>query len=207
MPNFPRTIASRFSTPFVFPDGVEQWGQSGKGQFRAFDNAGRMWQEVYAAIRMNSTNARALISAINEARREKIIWDIQHPHWKVNYGNGGGSPLVAGADQTGDELDIDGASTGITNWLRYGDIIQISGLQLVFDVVGNVDTDGGGNATIPIHPPIFTGASPANNAPVTINAANIWIKAVLVDVQMPDIEADGVLTPGMTLVWREQPSA
>ena len=77
----------------------------------------------------------------------------------------------------------------------------------LFDVVGPVNTTGGGTATIPIHPPIFVGGSPANNAEVTIVASNIWVKAVLVHVQVPDIESDGVMFAGLTLGWREQPSA
>jgi hypothetical protein len=207
MPTFPRTVKSRITTPPEMPAGYEQWGQSGKGQFRAHENTGRMWQEIYPAINLNHQDGRALMAAINQAQREKIIWDIQHPQYVTNYGVASGSPVVDGGSQTGATLDIRSGPTNITNWLRYGDIIQVTGLQLVIDVVGNVNTDGSGDATIPIHPPIFTGQSPSDGAAVTVNAANIWFKAVLVVLQMPDIEAHGVVNPGMTLVWREQPSA
>ncbi len=207
MPNWPRAIASRITTPPQFPEGFAQYGQSGKGQFRAFDNTGRVWQEIYSSIDIRTQPGRALITAINQALREKTIWDIQHPHLLTNFGVGGGTPRVNGAGQTGNTLVIDGASSSITNWLRQGDIIKWAGDQLVYDVNGDVNTNSGGNATIPIHPPIFTGQSPANNAVVEIVAANIFFKAVVIAVEMPDIEINGVMFPGLTMVWREQPSA
>lgn len=206
MPNWPRTIASRLTTPPEFPEGFAQYGQSGKGQFRAFENTGRVWQEIYSSIEYRTQAGRELLTAINQAQREKIIWDIQHPHLLTNFGVGGGTPLVNGAGQTGDTLVIDGAGTNVTNWLRKGDIINWVGDQLIYDVNGDVNTDGGGNASIPIHPPIFTGQSPANNAPVEIDPTNIFFKAVITSVFMPDIEINGVLFPGLTINWREQPS-
>ena len=204
---FPRTIKSRLSTPPEFPDGFAQWGQSGQGQFRSFDNVGRVWQEIYSSIDVKTANGRALMRAINQAKREKIIWTIQHPHYKTNYGEGGGAPVIAGADQTGSTIDISGGPNSETGWLKDGDIIQFASKQLVYDAAADINTDGAGLATITIHPPIFTGDSPANASAVEIDAAQVWFSAVLVNVQMPDIEADGIMLSGLTLTWREQPSA
>jgi len=205
-PLWPRTIASRLTTPPVMPQGFAQWGQSGKGQFRSFDNVGRIWVEVYAAIDLKTTNGRALITAINRAQREKTVWDIRHPHYAANFGAYGGSPLVFGAGQTGANINIDGAAASITNWARDGDLIKFAGLQLLYDVIANVSTDSAGAATIPIHPPIFVGGSPADNAVVSIDPNTFFFKAVVIDIQMPDVEAHGVLFPGLTIQWREQPS-
>lgn len=207
MPTFPRTKPPRLTTPPQFPEGFSEWGLTGKGQFRAFENAGRIWQEVWPAMDYKTTEIRALIRAINYGLREKIIWDVQHPLLKANYGVGGGSPLVNGASQTGSSIVIDAGPTSITNWLRDGDIIKFSSLQLIYDVTANVNTDSGGNATIPIHPPIFAGQSPPNNDPVGIVPASFYFKAVIVSADMPDIEADGLIQPGLTVVWREQPSS
>ncbi len=207
MPNWPRTIPSRLTTPPQFPEGFGQYGQSGKGQFRAFDNTGRVWQEIYSSIDVSAQAGRALITAINQALREKTIWDIQHPHLLTNFGVGGGSITVDGAGQTGDMLNVSGGPVTTTDWQRQGNIIQWAGDQLVYDVKADVDTDSNGDAGIPIHPPIFTGQSPADGALVEIVAANIFFKAVIVLVEMPDIEVNGILFPGLTIVWREQPSA
>ena len=207
MPNWPRTISPRLTTPFAFPDGLESWSPSGKGQFRAFENIGRVWQEVYASWRILDKDGRAFLAAINRARREKLIWDIQHPHYLANYGVGGGTPLVDGASQTGSTLNIKGGPTTVTAWLRDGDLIAVAGIQSPFDVVADANTDGTGDAAVSIHPPIFTGQEPADAAVITITPNTIFFKAVLTSVTMPDIEAHGVVGPGMELVWREQPSA
>ena len=204
-PLWPRTITSRIVTVPEMPQGFAQWGQSGKGQFRAFDNTGRIWQEVYSSIDLLTANGRALMSAVNRGLREKIVWDIRHPHYAANFGLYGGAPLVNGAGQTGASLILDGASNNITNWARDGDLIQIAGIQLLFDVIADANSDGSGNVTLTIHPPIFVGQSPANNAVVSIDPGTFFFKAVIAIAQMPDVEANGVMLPGLTIQWREQP--
>lgn len=208
MVNFPRATRakSRLSQPPRFPAAMQDWSQAGAGTFRSTVNIGRVWEEVYPVLDPKLPAVRALIAAINQSLREGTLWDVQVPYWHNRTGVGGGSPLVNGADQTGSNLVIDGASSSITNWLRAGDMIEVTGGVVIYDVTGNVNTDGGGNATIPINPPIFSGQSPANNAPVEIDPAQIYFKAHIVDVSdFPDIDADTLLGAGLTLVWRESP--
>lgn len=80
----------------------------------------------------------------------------------------GGSPQVAGAGQTGESLAVDNGPSSQSNWLRAGDMISYSNgsfIELKI-VTSDVNTDGGGLATIPISPEIHS--SPANNASVDI---------------------------------------
>ncbi len=83
----------------------------------------------------------------------------------VQRGALGGSPLVNGVDQTGESLIIDGASATITDWLKSGDHISYDNgtFKELKIVTGDVNTDGGGNATIPIFPEIHV-SPPTNNA-------------------------------------------
>jgi hypothetical protein len=86
----------------------------------------------------------------------------------VQRGALGGSPTVAGASQTGQSLDISSGPVSQTNWLRRGDQISFPNgtyteLKIVTD---DVDTNGSGQATIPIYPEIHI--SPANLAAVDI---------------------------------------
>jgi hypothetical protein len=171
------------------------------------ENVGRTWQEIYPSWIVTSVNGKALLAAINQAKREKTIWDIQHPHYVTNNGAYGGTPLVDGAGQTGSTLNIKDGDINITNWARKGDLVLVAGIQSPFDVNADGDTNGSGDIALSIHPPIFTGQEPADAAAVTVAAASIFLKAVLAGVSMPDIESDGVVLPGMTLAWREQPSA
>lgn len=100
----------------------------------------------------------------------------------------GGTPLTNGAGQTGASLVTDGWTAAAALRLRKGDVIQIAGVNHVnpqsrqsnatlqdFVVTADVNSDGSGNATIPISPPItITGAfqtvdaAPGDGAVITI---------------------------------------
>lgn len=211
MATFPRGLKAvpRLATIPRFPEAMQSWGQSGKGQTRAIQNMGREWQEIYPLMDANLATVRALIAAINRGLRSGEVWDIQHPYWHQRLGAGGvgsGGVLVNGASQTGSNLVVDNASPSVANWLRSGDIISVVGGAVVFDVTGDVTTDGSGNATIPINPPIFSGGSPADDAVVTIDPASIFFKAIMVDVsEFPIQDTTRYIDPGLTITWREQP--
>lgn len=99
-----------------------------------------------------------------------------------------GTGVVNGANQTGSNLVTNGWTASITNLLNIGDVITLpsvfaanpqnltsTGALQNFVVTGQVNSDSGGNATIPIYPAITTSgafqtvtASPANLATVTV---------------------------------------
>lgn len=85
-------------------------------------------------------------------------------------GNYGGTPLIAGANQTGASLNTDGWTVSATGLLKKGDTFTIAGVFAVnpanrrstgslqsFLVTGNVASSGTGTATIPISPSINDG--------------------------------------------------
>jgi hypothetical protein len=94
----------------------------------------------------------------------------------------GGSGVVNGANQTGSSLITNGWTGGVTGLFNVGDVITIAGVNAInpksrkstgalqnFVVTASVNSDSGGNATIPIYPAITTTgayqtvpASPAN---------------------------------------------
>lgn len=115
----------------------------------------------------------------------------------------GGTPLVNGANQVSvytavkdnmqQNLVTDGWTNSVTGLLKKGDVFTIAGVFAVnsvsketrsflrqFVVVNDVNSDGSGNATIVISPPIITSgaqqtvsAAPADNAAITVlGAAN-----------------------------------
>ena len=198
MPAFPRDKPPRLSTPPEFSEGGGAWGLSGKGQFRSFGNVGRVWQEIWPVLDYKTTIIRALITAINEGLRSKTIWTVQHPHLLANYGTASGTATVNGAGQTGDSLAV----SSLDGTMKRGDIFQIAGDYLIYDIRANV-----ASSPLLISPPIFVGNSPSNGAVIQLDADNCWFKAVIIGVAMPDIEADGLILAGLTVTWREQPSA
>lgn len=90
----------------------------------------------------------------------------------------GGTPLIKGADQTGSSLLTDGWDTSVTGLLKEGDVIYIDAMleinpqsyipngsrKMAFVVTADVDSDGSGNATIPISPSINDGTLTTTNA-------------------------------------------
>lgn len=110
----------------------------------------------------------------------------------------GGTPLVNGASQNvtydtakqtfTSSLVTDGWSNSVTGVLKKGDIITLAGVYAVnpvskentgrlqtFVVKADVDSDGSGNATLTVSPPIISSgayqtvsAAPADNAAITV---------------------------------------
>lgn len=106
----------------------------------------------------------------------------------------GSTPLVNGANQTGSSIICDGGTASVTAYLKQGDCITFASVNGIvpntatktgggvstgalqqFVVTADADTDGSGNITIPISPPIITAGafqtvtgSPADNAIILI---------------------------------------
>ncbi len=100
----------------------------------------------------------------------------------------GGTPVVNGASQTGASLVTNGWTASVTGLLNLGDVFTVASVFAVnpksrvstrslqnFVVTAAVNSDSGGNATIPIYPAITTtgayqtvSASPANGAALTV---------------------------------------
>lgn len=74
--------------------------------------------------------------------------------------------VVNGASQTGSSLICDGATINITNAMRAGDWITVE--NYLYMVTADANTDGAGNITLAISPPLR--AAPADGATVNITA-------------------------------------
>lgn len=201
MPTFPRADGAmpRLVTPPRFPVASQSWSQSGKGQVRALQNMGRVWQEVYPTLDTKLAAVRALFEALNRSLREGIVWDVQHVYWQQRLGSGAGSVTVNGGGQTGSNLTVSGG--GGSGWLVAGDLVQVVGCAVVFDVTADATS-----TNIPISPPIFPGGSPSNGASVIHDPASIIFKAIITDVSdFPLIDSPRLLDAGLTVTFREQP--
>lgn len=130
---------------------------------------GQWWECDITLPAMYDRNARpwsAWFSAMKGRVGTTLYCD---PRYEVPAGDGGGAPVVFGADQTGDILEITGAPINKTAWLKANDRFHLgSGLGTrLHKVVSDVATDGSGRATMDIWPRLRE--SPADAAPITIN--------------------------------------
>lgn len=87
----------------------------------------------------------------------------------------GGTPLSNGATQTGASIVCDGGSASITGYFKAGDVITFAGTEDVdlvtkeslgvlkqFVVTADANTDGSGNVTVSIYPPVVATGSLQN---------------------------------------------
>jgi hypothetical protein len=204
MPTFPRTFKPRDVGKFTYPAPLMSFGHSGKGQFRETAQRGRMWEEWWSALDVSQQTVSDFLALCDRYWQSGQIFDIDYYFWQTRpFGAGGGTPLVNGASQTGSNLVIDGAPFTTTAWLKAGDIIKVAGRNIVFDVTADVNTDGAGNATIPIFPSLLVGQSPANNAAVTISG--VLFRAAIVELPSAETISPAKHLLGFRIAFREMP--
>lgn len=80
----------------------------------------------------------------------------------------GGTPLVVGASQTGNTLNIDGCSLSVTNWIRAGDYFSVivNGEPELKMATLDANSDGAGAVTLTFEPKLR--ASPLDNAVIYV---------------------------------------
>lgn len=92
-------------------------------------------------------------------------WDGRTPR-----GIATGTPLVKGGSQTGDTLLTDGWTVSKTGILKQGDYIQIgtTSSSRLFKVLDDANSDGSGNASLTVWPPMFGLRSFGDNAQIFV---------------------------------------
>lgn len=107
-----------------------------------------------------------------------------------------GAPLVNGANQTGNQLIIDGCTPSVTNWLRAGDWIQLGtgAASRLHQNLDDVNSDALGQATLTIWPSLR--ASPPDNDPLTLtNTRGVFRLASGVPWDIDNAEIFGLSVP------------
>jgi len=206
MATFPSTILPRQETIPRVPTGLRSVGGSGGVQLLGSQQIGRMWEATWADLRLGRADVEALLTWVEWAFHTSQIFDVTHSalpgSGKAPLGAGGGTPLVAGASQTGESLNTDGWSASVTNVVRAGDVLKIAGLTPLFRVVEDASSNGLGAATIKINPPIPAGSSPADNAAIT--RTGCVIRAMVWDYNAP-AGRPGQFISGLRVTFREVP--
>lgn len=110
----------------------------------------------------------------------------------------GGSPIVAGANQTGSTLNVSGFTAAAALRLKAGDTFTLAGVYAVngqnkqstgvlrtFTVTADVNSTASGTAAIPIYPPITptTGFQTVSNSPADSTPLTIFYTASQQSVQ------------------------
>jgi len=131
---------------------------------------GQRWEAEITLPAMQRTNAEAWVGWLLSLRGRSGTFLLGDPLATSPIGNGGGTPVVKGASQTGSTLLIDGCTASQSSYLAAGDYIQIGSAasSQLYKVTQTAASDGSGNATLEIWPDLRS--SPADNATITVNA-------------------------------------
>jgi hypothetical protein len=132
------------------------------GTVQTLERPGARWAQSLS-FRFKTEDERAQLQAFLASLRGQANRAVMPVFGHTNRGDGGGTPLVAGASQTGASLNTDGWPNS-TTVLRAGDFFSVNGeLKMV---TADVTSSGTGTATVAFSP--ILRAAPADNAPLTV---------------------------------------
>lgn len=159
---------------------------------QTLDRGGLHWIATYSwtAVRGDDRAELMGLLASMRGRANRIAVPVYDNPKRGAYG---GTPLVAGASQTGSTLTIDGCDLSVTNWIRKGDYfsVDVNGQHELKMATADANTDVTGAISIQFEPRLR--ASPLDNAA-------IWVE----DGVLPKPQGVFLLTNN-ELAWSSMP--
>ncbi len=126
---------------------------------------GTRWRVTLNTVPLNKADRASMQAFISRVTARAEPFTLT-PDAYTQRGAGGGTPLVAGGSQTGYTLNIDGATAGVTGWLKAGDYFEVEGE--LKQITEDIDTSGTGTATLVFAPELRD--APADNAAITLSS-------------------------------------
>ncbi len=184
-----------FSRDRVTPEArmVSQFTQA----LQSSERAGQHWRlECQWIVHGDDReNLEALLTRLNgtEHRVGLPMFDLL-AGIKPQRGTFSGSPVVNGAGQSGYTLEVAGGANGDLNFALPGDFLQFD--KAIRMVTERASTDGSGNATVSIWPPIRTSPADATPLKTETNIEGVYYLESMATVPLEDVLARGeVLSP------------
>lgn len=122
---------------------------------------GSLWRATLQFNNLTGADRAAMQAFVTKLNGQEHRFNL-HDHSFTRRGTGGGTLRVNGANQSGASLVCDGATASVTNYLREGDYVSFGNeLHLI---TADSNSDGSGNVTLSIAPPIRK--SPADDTAI-----------------------------------------
>lgn len=146
------------------------------GQTQTYDWGQAFLSATVTLATLTRAQAAAWVAALMACRGPLNVFVLGDPSQTAPFGTAGGTPVVNGVGQSGFSLVTKGWPASASAVLRPGDYLSIlsspvnvgdTSVPRLYRVTAQVASDSGGNATIPIWPPLRE--SPANGAAITLN--------------------------------------
>jgi len=137
-------------------------------------HSGQRWEAEISLPPMKRADAEVWVAFLLSLKGQRGTFLMGDPNCATARGSASttaGTPVVNGADQTGDTLSIDGLPVSVSGYLLAGDYIQLGGgsSATLHKVLTDVDSNAIGQATIDIWPSIRT--APADNSAIVLSSA------------------------------------
>ena len=140
-----------------------------------FAHQGQRWEADVTLPAMKRSDAEQWVAWLVSLKGLRGTFLMGDPVGCTARGSLGGTPLVNGASQTGDTLNIDGCTASQTPWIKAGDYIQLGSASSasLHKVLLDANSDSGGQVLLDIWPNINV-AQADNATVVTSNAKGVW---------------------------------
>ena len=137
-------------------------------------HTGQRWEAEVSLPPMKRDDAEVWIAFLLSLKGMRGTFLMGDPNCATARGSAStaaGTPVVNGADQTGDNLTIDGLPVSATGYLLAGDYIQIGSgsTARLYKVLQDVNTNASGQATLNLWPDLRS--SPNDNSSVAVSNA------------------------------------
>lgn len=134
---------------------------------------GQWWEAAITLPPLDADESavwKAFIASLNGVEHTFLLGDPQYTGPRGAAASTPGTPVVKGASQLGQTLEIDGAPNNVTGYLKAWDYIQIgSGSDArLHAILVDADSDGSGNVTLELFPEIRAGEDPSDNAAIVL---------------------------------------
>lgn len=125
------------------------------GQQQVQAHQGRFWRGTASTPPLKQAKAAEWIAFLTALNGPQYRFEMGDPGGSTPLGSPGGSPVVDGADQTGQVLNTRGWDVSTNGLLLPGDYLQVgTNTPRLYTVLARVDSDGSGNAAIDVWPQI-----------------------------------------------------
>ena len=158
---------------------------------------GERWSASVSLPPMRRSDAEPWVAFLLSLKGQYGYFLLGDPNCKTPQGSARttlGTPLVNGASQVGETLNIDGLPLSVSGYLKAGDYLQLgsSSTAKLYKVLSDVNTDSNGRAAIDLWPSIKV--SPADDAVVTLSntVGNFRLSGNVQQWQINDISSYGI---------------
>lgn len=137
-------------------------------------HSGQRWEAEISLPPMKRADAEVWVAFLLSLKGQRGTFLMGDPNCATPRGSAAttaGTPVVNGADQTGDTLTVDGLPVSASGYLLAGDYIQLGGgsSATLHKVLVDVDSNASGQAEIDLWPSIRT--APADNSAIVVSSA------------------------------------